>query len=131
MNKYGQAAVLAATNCKNSFDKNPINAWKAAVNEIFPNSVSSKTKGCPKGAFLGLCEEGMVKGVPKGSFTRSVDNKRYAVDAVAELKRNPEFANDPRGLWEAVMMGVVKKENSQMSVVIALWDEGLIIQSGL
>ena len=127
MNKYAQSAVLATTYVNSGQAMDPVNAWKKAVCEIFPKSVSSQKKGCPKGAFLGLCEEGMIKGVPRGSYTRSIDNKRYAVNGVTELKRNPELAKDPRELWEAVMKSAEKKENSQMDVVIALWDAGLIV----
>jgi hypothetical protein len=46
--------------------------------------VSAQKKGCPRGAFLGLCEEGLVKGIPAGNYTTSKDNKAYAVRA-AEL----------------------------------------------
>ena len=31
-----------------------------AATEIFPMSVSLQKKGCPRGAFLGLCEDGLV-----------------------------------------------------------------------
>ena len=34
-----------------------------------------------RGAFLGLCEEGLVKGIPAGKYSASKDNKQYAVRA--------------------------------------------------
>jgi len=39
-------------------------------------------KGCPRGAFLELCEAGMIKGIASGKYTRSKRNKEYAIDAV-------------------------------------------------
>lgn len=39
--------------------------YEKAVEEVFPNSKSSQEKSCPKNAFLGLCEEGLVKGITK------------------------------------------------------------------
>lgn len=126
MNKYGKAAKLAVAKVKGGQTKDPVTAWNNAVREIFPNSVSSQKKGCPKNAFLGLCEEGMVKDVSSGSYTRSIDNKKYAVAAVTMLNHNPKLASDHKALWTAVMNGVEKKQNSQMDVVIALWNQGLI-----
>lgn len=129
MNKYGQVAVLAATNLRGSINSDPVQAWKSAADQVFPDSVSSRDKGCPKSAFLGLCEDGLIKGVDGGNYTRSLDNKRYAVNALAALRRNPSLANDHRALWEKVMNGIEKSENSQMDVVIALWREGLVVDS--
>jgi hypothetical protein len=96
------------------------------------DSQSSQTTSCPKGAYLGLCSEGMVKGVRPGKYTHSIKNKKYAVDAVLALRLsqrnrgNPSLAGDPRGLWNTIMGGVEKQENGQMDVVIALWKDGLL-----
>ena len=86
-------------------------------------------KSCPKGAFLGLCEMGLVKGIPGGHYTKSSSNKKYALDAVAELRRNPKLLNDSGALWSAVMERNAKSinQNNQMDVVIALWINDLIV----
>ena len=42
--------------------------------EVFMDSKSSQEKGCPKSAFLGLCEEGFIKEISKGKYTSSVKN---------------------------------------------------------
>jgi hypothetical protein len=57
-----------------------------------------KKKGCPKGTFLGLCEEGLVKGIPKGNYTKSVKNKKYAIKAVTVLKQNKHTTFSPKEL---------------------------------
>lgn len=125
MNKYRQTALKAAKNYKQSSSITEIYAKKAE--DFFPLSKSAQEKSCPKGTFLGLCEEGLVKGIPKGNYTKSVKNKNYALKAVAILKQNTETTFSPKELWEKLELGD-KKHNSQMDVVLALWDNGLIIK---
>lgn len=124
---YGNVAVAAAIMCKN--DKlNPCEAWFLAAQDGFPTSPSSQKKGCPRGAFLGLCSEGLVRGVSKGSYSRSVLNSGYAVTAVEILQTPDGQRLDRNGLWEAVMAKTGKQiqHNYQMDVVLALWDKQLI-----
>ena len=118
--QYGQAAVNAV---KLYTDKRVLSvpeAWKQATAKIL------HPKGCPKGAFLGLCEEGLVEGVPKGCYTKSIKNKQYALDAVRILRHSPDLANKPLLLWEQVPHGEVKNHEGQMYVVSSLWNANLI-----
>ncbi len=126
MPKYGDAAIAAVRLVASGVEKDASGAWDAAVNRIFPDSPSSQTKDCPRGAFLGLCEAGLVKDVPSGSYTRSKLNKQYALDAVHLLRTQPTLVNDPRQLWLLVVRGATKRHNSQMDVVLSLWQRGLI-----
>jgi hypothetical protein len=82
-------------------------------------------KGCPKNTFLSLCEEGLVKGIPKSNYTKSVKNKDYALRAVAILEQNKHTTFLPKELWDKLELGD-KRSNSQMDVVLALWENGLI-----
>ncbi|KJZ09580.1 hypothetical protein TW85_21810 [Marinomonas sp. S3726] len=59
-----------------------IEAWSNATQGVFPESVSNREIGCPKSVFLGLAEEGLLKYIPTKNYTRSKDNKRYALDAI-------------------------------------------------
>ncbi|WP_139959578.1 DUF6979 family protein [Flavicella sediminum] len=118
-NSYGTLSVLAIKT-----GVNPKEAWKLAAIDIF-DSKSSQDKGCPKNTYLGLCEEGLVKGIPKGNYTRSVKNKDYALKALKILKSNSSSTFSPKALWEKLELGN-KRHNSQMDVVIALWVNGLI-----
>ena len=43
---------------KSKKNSDPAQAWKSAADQVFPDSDSSRSKGCPKSAFLGLCEDG-------------------------------------------------------------------------
>ena len=94
---------------------------------MFPNQGPRRDKGCPRNAFLGLAEDGLIVGVPSGQYTRSELNKRYATRAVSRLRRNPHLANAPRELWRRVMSEERdrnKAHNHQMDVVTALWSAG-------
>lgn len=84
-----------------------------------------------QGAFLGLCEEGRLIGVPSGSYTKSKLNKNHTVRAVRLLCSKPHLANDVAKLWSEVMSSGEdenKCHNQQMDVVVALWNAQLIAQ---
>lgn len=124
-NKYAKAAVNAVLH----FQNNPVNiiqSWQFAAREQFPDQIESQKKGCPKSAFLGLCEDGFVKGVPAGNYTRGKLNKSYAVKAVSILKANRDSNINSKELWELVMDGESKTPNSQMDVVLALKESDLL-----
>jgi hypothetical protein len=124
MNKYGLTALKSVQNYKDSYAIDEI--WLRSAKEIFETK-SSQEKGCPKGTFLGLCEEGLIKGIPRGKYTRSEKNKNYALKAVSILKNNPNKVYSPKELWDKLELGN-KRSNSQMDVVLALWENGLIIK---
>ncbi|WP_052380253.1 MULTISPECIES: hypothetical protein [unclassified Pseudoalteromonas] len=69
----------------------PQYAWASEALTVFPTQSSSRVKGCPKSAFLGLCELGTVKGVAKGKYTSSVDNKKYAEDPLSFFETRFKF----------------------------------------
>jgi alcohol dehydrogenase class IV len=111
MGNYGRIAVNAAKN----IDKygSPESAWEKASCEVFAHGCSSQKKCCPKKAFLGL-------------YGGTGKNAEYAQAAVKYLKEHPGADIKPNELWEIVMNGVKKIHNSQMDVVISLYEEGLI-----
>ena len=122
-NRYGEAALIAA---RDSAGSSPVKRWQSAVERVYPTSVSAQKKGCPRGAFLGLCEDGLVKGIPAGQYTTSKDNKAYAVQAAALLSEGTRKWSIGE-LWRAVSDDPEKAHNSQMDVVLALWKNGLMI----
>ena len=131
MNKYGQAARKAVSLLQSGQATAPSDAWKQATSTIFGNGTSSQEKSCPRDAFLGLCEDGLVKGVGPGSYTDSVKNKDYAVTAARFLKANPSLNNlGNLGLWMRVLKhlnkSTTKAHNQQMDVVRTLFSNGLI-----
>ncbi|MBM4042148.1 MAG: hypothetical protein FJ290_26935 [Planctomycetes bacterium] len=127
---YGSAAVLATRLVQDGRLNSPVQAWEQSVRRVFPTSESEQKKGCPRDAYLGLCEEGIVLGVRSGKHTRSVRNKRYALDAYYLILRNPELVNEERRLWDAVTGNCGKAYNQQVDVVLSLWREGLLLGPG-
>ena len=91
MTKYGQAAIEAVKLLEKGFCHKPKDAWDQSTKMIFGKGTASQKKGCPKGAFLGLCEEGLIKGVKEGHYCDSIKNKEYTVKAVEAIKHNPEL----------------------------------------
>lgn len=126
MANFGIVAIRAHQLCQNGPAVSPMEAWKLAALEIFPNSVSMQKKPCPKTTFLGLCGLGYVKGIPCGCYTRSVENMRYGERAVQLLRESPALADDDKKLWAQVIGDSAKSHNAQMTVVRALWKANLI-----
>lgn len=120
-NKYGQVSLEAIELYKTG---TPLpEAWHLAAIKIFSQKQqASIEKGCPKSAFLGLASAGKIKGIPKGNYTKSEDNKNYALTALEIITNNPLLASDAKLLWKIVMNGVEKSHNQQMNVVITLWN---------
>jgi hypothetical protein len=124
-NKYAIAALRAVELCRGA-GMTPPEAWEQATIELFGVGTPAQKKGCPKGAFLGLCQAGYIAGVPRGEYGRGVKNKGYAVAAAELLARKPALAADWGELWRRTLGGAAKQHNSQMHVVIALWKKGVL-----
>ena len=90
---------------------------KYRASRILPSETeSSREKGCRRDTFLGLCQEGRVKDIPAGAYTRSVLNRGYAVKAVEILATGSTL--QPIELWASINLG--KTHNGQMDVVLTL-----------
>lgn len=128
MSKYGKIACLAASSARNGME--PGMAWKKAAEKVFPDQRSSRDKGCPRCAFLGLAGEGLIVGISSGKYTDSEDNKRYALAGVALLRERPGLCDEPRVMmWRCIMHkeeNENKTHNNQMDVVVGLWKNGYI-----
>ena len=128
MNNYGKTAIEAVKICGKSPEPDPVSAWAVAVREYCP-TLEGQKKSCPRSTFLGLCEEGLVVGIPRGGYTRSRLNKSYAIRAVELINKDDSLAKDVRILWQRVMSGKNKQPNHQMDVVVALWQAEMLIGS--
>ena len=122
LNKYAKVALKASL--LSSDGASPVKAWKAAAAEVFAaGKPSAEKKGCPKNAFLGLAEAGLIKGIAPGQYTRSVENRQYAESAVRLLHEDASWSERPDELWSQVAESAVKKKhNGQIDVVLALWN---------
>ena len=125
-NRYGEAAILAA---RHGAGMGPVASWENAMEKLYPTSPSARNKGGPRAAFLGLCEEGMVKDIPAGHYSTAKENKACAVLA-AQLLMKGEQRYSLSSLWAAVKLDPKREHNAQMDVVLALWKNGLIQPRG-
>jgi hypothetical protein len=125
MTVYGKTAVLAVRSYQKDGEIALISAWNQAI-AIYTTSPSSRTKACPREAFMGLCHAGLVAGIPPTHRAAITKNGRYAIEAVKLLQKLPQVAMGPTELWRRVV-GEGKQPNGQMGVVLALRRAGLII----
>ncbi len=126
MGKYGKAAISAVHLLAKNEAMSPRMAWATAVQDIFPSSESSQSKGCPRDAFLALCGLGAVRNVTVGTYTRSIKNRAYVERALAAIRSDPSLADDEKALWLIVIGDQRKVHNSQMDVVSTLFLNGYI-----
>ena len=127
MLKYGEVAILAVELLRTDSSLTPRAAWdKAAEHHL--ETVALIEKNCPKSTFLSLCQEGFVVGVPAGDYTDARENFGHAMEAVKQLRLEPGLAKrDAAELWQLVLGADKKAHNSQMHVVLALWNNHYIV----
>lgn len=137
MGKYGDTAVRA-TELLRAGHGSAEDAWREVAEDVFPNALDARKKGCPREAFLGLCQAGLLAGVPVDRCRNIASrlNRLYAAVAIRLLKANPDLAHGSKGeLWRRVMKEAGadpnKRHNQQMDVVLALWARGWIDTSAL
>lgn len=95
-------------------------AWNRAAGKEIENT-SSRIKGCPKETFIGLCESGILKKIPKTEISES-RNYQYALFAISEWKKNKMISC--ADMWRKVYnhFGLAKNHQGQLDVVEGLWD---------
>jgi hypothetical protein len=113
--KYAETAIKAVGYINAGLSAEQ--SWEKASCEIFIKGSTSQKKSCPKNAFIGLFENN----------PRVVESKNavYAKKALLILQRNPNQKYSKSELWSLVIDGP-KAHNSQMDVVLGLWNKGLI-----
>lgn len=128
MNKYAKVAIEVAEELQSmkKEEQKKIDLgdlWKEKCKENEFKEASIK-KGCPRLAFIGLCENNLIKGIEIKNSDKESLNKNYAVEAVKVLK-NDKKNYTFKELWEEIG-NKDKKHNSQMNIVLALWEKGMI-----
>ncbi|MFE8644773.1 DUF6979 family protein [Sphingomonas sp. NCPPB 2930] len=116
---YGKTALLASMSA--AAGQKARSSWEAAAHSVLSQSRAVETKSCPRNAFLGLAYSGALVGVAQDKRRAIGLNGKYALTAVKVLRASPESHWDPKGLWKEVA-GSNLKHNSQMHVVLALWN---------
>ena len=123
-NKFGEAALIAAR-LEVPVTVTAAQRWETAVRQLYPEKPYLQKKTAPRGAFLGLCDKGLVKGVAAGEGGGSDKHGAYAVQAVELLRAGTH--RTVTALWSAVTEGDESAHNAQIDVVLALWKNGLIV----
>lgn len=120
MSKYAEAALMVVTDCAGRNNPDIRSAWSNAINLL-----NAYDEGCPKAAFIGLCSEGMVKGIPANCYglKRGTKNKRYAVDAAKLLLSGHDM--DIKSIWEKVTDKKIA-HHGQINIVISLYKAELL-----
>lgn len=122
---YSKIAVRAA-NVAVSQKISPVKAW-----ELELKLAQKSDKGCPKGTFLGLCQNGFIKGIPVGSYTNSKKNANYGLVGRELLLAQPNrYLTDAKTLWQDILQVLElspKASNQQAEVLIELWKSGLLL----
>jgi len=114
MGQFGDAAKKAVMLIEENVVKTPQEAWDKAIPE-YTSSEWVRKKSCPKTTFLSLCEEGVVQGIPSGSYApRAKENKDYVLRAIYLLKKNSNLDD------------LEKMGDGQTDVIASLWNAGLI-----
>jgi len=122
MNLFGKCAILATKKMVDMSCSNPAEAWELSISEL-SKSPNTQAKGCPRNAFLGLCEEGLVRGIECGKYANLRENKEYALKAVKILAQTSKPFTASQ-LWRCI--GEKGKQDGQMDVVLSLWKNNLV-----
>ena len=127
MSNYGNVAVHAAQYLVRNPNINPGVAWSTALAHY-----GVRDKSCPRTAFLGLCENGNIGGVPIGHYLnrRNTVNKIRAI-SVRNLIYNNTPPSKPTGTKKVVWQNITGISNGDIygviNVVYDLFDNGLLI----
>ncbi len=125
MNGYGKAALEAVRLYVDTEIDSPAAAWHQAATKLLGEGMPFWDNDYARDAFLGLCEEGLVKGIPPGEYCHSIWPKTHALSALRYIYVRPELSKRPSELWLLVSEDH-QADNGQMDVVLALWNFGLI-----
>lgn len=124
---YGEVA-LRAWELITAHGASPPEAWRQAVCVRYPDAAQQKNAlqhTCPRGAFLGLCERGLVRNVAAGSYTGSTASSGYAFAAVGLLQAEPDLADNKAELKKRVYG--TRTPNDEVEVVLALRSRDLLL----
>lgn len=125
MGMFGNTALIAIQYMRSGASVDPNEAWSNALGQC-TNKEAYKKKGCVRGAFAGLCDEGLIKGIDTFCCCKSPVNKEYAISLLRCLREHDELSANPKELWKQAI-GEDKRINSAIAdVVITLYKNELL-----
>ncbi len=125
MRKSGKVALRAISNVHRGL--RPDLAWDQAWSDEDRPGRKTQRKYCPRGAFLGLVDAGLLIGADPGGYARRLKTSHLlAIAGVQLLRQDSSLASDPDSMWQ-LLKTEQSTHNGQMDVVAALWNEGHIV----
>ena len=125
MGIFGKTAVDAVKLLRKDIKYTSLEAWQKAI--VFnTSSEESRKKGCPRSAFIGLCDEGYILGILATKIKKRSKNSIYSTEAAKYLLENNLKEITIKELWQKIEEPKPINENGQMQLVIALWQNKLI-----
>ncbi|EPF16736.1 Uncharacterised protein [Cedecea davisae] len=120
MTKYTDAAIKTVMRCQGSLTPDIKAEWREVIKEL-----QAYDEVCPRCAFIGLCEEGMVKGIKPGRYglRKNNKNKAYAIAAANMILSGQ--ASDKKVIWRKITETEIQAHD-QVNIVIALHNNGLL-----
>lgn len=128
MGIFGKTAIDAVEFMKNNITCTSKDAWQKFI-VLNTSSEESQKKGCSRLAFMGLCEEGYILGIPASSTKTISKNSKYATQAAKYLIDYKPQKITIKELWQKIEEPKPLNENGQMQIVIALWQKDLLVKS--
>jgi hypothetical protein len=129
MTKFGKTALDAYCLLISKEVPDPKTAWKRSAEKNMSHSEAMQKKPCPKNTFIGLCDAGLLKDIAGKNTCTSVE-KEYAKKAVELLREDEQLKENKTELWRQVLKSlgcnIDKHHDSQMDVVVSLFNKGLI-----
>ncbi|MBK5071772.1 hypothetical protein I2492_01910 [Budviciaceae bacterium CWB-B4] len=124
MGIYGNTAVEVVKNYSDGQDLHI--EWSNQVSK-FTSSKSSIEKSCPKCTFLGLCEEGLVVGIPKRKYLDLGNkNKNHAIMLYRIFKKKSELSSCELHKLYVIERGASLTNNGQADILVSLYKENLL-----
>ena len=124
MTLYGKIAVASARVLATGPEQHPEAVWRL-VAHAFTSSESVRNKGCPRKAFVSLCNAGMVRGVNSSPCEHQHSkNGQYTLEAARLIWLDPTNAANKARLWGLVAPGI--KANCQLDVLFGLHESRLL-----
>ena len=116
---YGHIAIKAIEIYHTQKQKDPRMAWEEAA--------GLKDKVCPRGVFLTLCSEGLIKGIPKGNYADGIrQNREHTLAIMNTLDfENTDFKYK-KSVWDKLNIPDKPNHNGHIDVIHALYEKNLL-----
>jgi len=119
ISRFGLIALEAVEIYKKQTIKDPRKAWEEAA--------GWKDKGCPRGVFLTLCSEGLIKGIPRGNYgDRLGKNYEHTLQVMKRLDFQATDFKYKKTVWDKLDIPNKPSHNGHIDVIHALYEKDML-----